>query len=228
LLITGARKGIGRGLVEYYLGRGFRVFGCSREASDLAADRYQHIIADVGDEGSVKHMMSAIRTACGRLDFLLNNAGIASMNHFMLTPATTLERVLKTNVEGTFLVTREAARLMQKRKFGRVVNFTSVAVPLKLEGESVYAASKAAVISLTEVLARELGPLGITVNAIGPTPVRTDLIRGIPEKKMDALIARQAIARYGEIDDIANVVDFFLSPRSGFVTGQVVYLGGVS
>ena len=110
---------------------------------------------------------------------------------------------------------------------GRIVNFATVATPLKLEGEAIYAASKAAVVSLTEVLARELGPFGITVNAVGPTPVKTDLIRSVPAEKMEALLDRQAVRRYGEFRDITNVTDFFLRPESDFITGQVIYLGGV-
>ena len=105
---------------------------------------------------------------------------------------------------------------------------TTVATPLRLEGEAIYAASKAAVLNLTQVLARELAPLGITVNAVGPTPVKTDLIRSVPQDKLDALLARQAIPRFGEPEDVINVVDFFLQRSSGFVTGQNSYLGGVT
>jgi 3-oxoacyl-[acyl-carrier protein] reductase len=97
-----------------------------------------------------------------------------------------------------------------------------------LEGELAYAASKAAVESMTQVLSRELGSAGITVNAVGPTPVRTDLIAGVSESAIDALLERQAIRRLGEMRDVINVVDFFLDPKSDFVTGQVVYLGGVN
>ncbi|NNL30780.1 MAG: SDR family oxidoreductase, partial [Gemmatimonadetes bacterium] len=111
---------------------------------------------------------------------------------------------------------------------GRIVNFSTVAVPLALEGEAAYAASKAAVESLTRVLAKELGSMGITVNAVGPTPIDTDLVRGVPEEKIQALVARQAIGRLGRYEDVTNVVDFYLRPESSFVTGQVVYLGGVS
>jgi 3-oxoacyl-[acyl-carrier protein] reductase len=116
---------------------------------------------------------------------------------------------------------------MQRRRYGRIVNFTSVTVPFKLEGEAVYAASKAAVISLTEIIAREAAPFNVTVNAVGPTPIETDLIRGVPKKKMKALLARQAIHRYGAFEDISNVVDFYLSPNSDFITGQTIFLGGV-
>jgi 3-oxoacyl-[acyl-carrier protein] reductase len=226
-LITGTRKGIGRYLVEHHLERGDVVLGCSREPVDYTHERYTHFRLDVADEEKVTAMFTTIAKTRGRLDVLINNAGIASMNHALLTPMSTVHDILRTNVAGTFLFCREAAKLMRKNRSGRIVNFATVATPLKLEGEAMYAASKAAIVSLTEVLARELGPLGITVNAVGPTPVKTDLIRSVPEEKMEALLRRQAIPRYGEFRDIANVVDFFLRPESDFVTGQVVYLGGV-
>lgn len=149
------------------------------------------------------------------------------MNHFLLTPISTVNKIINTNVIGTFLFCREAAKLMQKNSYGRIVNFTSVAPPLKLEGESIYAASKAAIISFTEVIARELSTYGITVNSIGPTPVKTDLIRSVPGEKLESLINRQAIKRYGTVEDIANVVDFFLQKKSDFITGQTLFLGGV-
>ena len=149
------------------------------------------------------------------------------MNHALLTPLDTAKRLMNTNFLGTFLFCREAARLMQKRRYGRIVNFTTVATPLKLEGEAVYASSKAAVISLTEILARELAEFGITVNAIGPTPVKTDLIRAVPQEKIKKLIERQAIHRLGEFRDISNVIDFFIQPTSDFITGQVLFLGGI-
>lgn len=227
IAITGTRKGIGRALAETYLARGWTVVGCSRDASDLAHPAYSHHTLDVADERAVAGMMQDVRRTHGRLDALLNNAGIASMNHALLTPGSTVERVFATNVFGTFLFCREAAKLMGRRRTGRIVNFATVATPLKLEGEAVYAASKAAVVSLTEVLARELAPMGITVNAVGPTPVPTDLVGAVPEVKMRALIARQAIPRYGRMEDVLNVCDFFLRDESDFVTGQTIYLGGV-
>jgi 3-oxoacyl-[acyl-carrier protein] reductase len=226
-LITGTRKGIGKYLAEHYVGKGHRVIGCSRDDVDWSLHGYTHLLADVTDEEAAGRLFTTIRREHGRLDNLINNAGIASMNHTLLTPMSTVRAIVGTNLFGTFLFCREAAKLMSKAMHGRIVNFTTVATPLKLEGEAIYAASKAAIRSLTEVMARELASYRITVNSVGPTPVPTDLIRSVPKSKMDRLLQRQAIPRYGEMQDISNVVDFFLSRQSDFITGQNIYLGGV-
>jgi 3-oxoacyl-[acyl-carrier protein] reductase len=173
-------------------------------------------------------LFAEVRREYGQLDVLINNAGIASMNHTILTPTATVRKIFETNVTGSFLFCREAAKLMMQKKFGRIVNFATVATPLRLEGEAIYAASKAAIVSLTQILARELATWNITVNAVGPTPIQTDLIGSVPKEKIDALLNRQAIPRLGEFCDVTNVIDFFLRPESSFVTGQVIYLGGVS
>jgi 3-oxoacyl-[acyl-carrier protein] reductase len=227
-LVTGTRKGLGRFIAEHYLARGHFVVGCSRGESDLTAENYHHFEADVAEERSVKPIFTYLRKEHGGLDNLINNAGIASMNHTLLTPLKTVDSIFDTNVKGTFLFCREAARLMQKKGHGRIVNMTTVATPLMLEGEAIYAASKAAVLNLTQVLARELADFGITVNSVGPTPVKTDLIRSVPKEKLEALLARQAISRFGEPEDVVNVIDFFLRPESSFVTAQNIYLGGVA
>lgn len=228
ILITGTRKGIGRYLSEYYLEKDFVVVGCSRGESDLSHPRYEHFCIDVADERAVIEMIASVRNRHGRIDYLLNNAGIASMNHSLLTPLAVVEKIFRTNVFGTFLFCREVGKVMAKNKAGRIVNFATVATPLKLEGESVYAASKAAIVSLTQVLAREFANFNITVNALGPTPVYTDLIRNVPEEKMERLLQMQTIPRLGTFEDISNVLDFFLQDGSHYITGQVIYLGGVS
>jgi 3-oxoacyl-[acyl-carrier protein] reductase len=228
MVITGTRKGIGRHLAQYYVEKGFAVVGCSREPADFESPDYRHFCLDVCDELEVKRMFSDLRRRYGCLDVLINNAGVASMNHFLLTPTKTAQRIFDTNVLGTFLFCQEAAKLMKKRRYGRIVNFSTVATPLKLEGEAIYAGSKAAVNSLTQVLAKEVSSFGITVNAVGPTPIATDLIRGVSEDKLRGLLAQQTIGRLGEMRDVSNVIDFFISPASGFITGQVIYLGGVA
>ena len=228
-LITGSSRGIGRYLTDHLLEQGFVVVGCSRKSPDTppTSDRYHHHIVDVTDESVVLKLFSAIRRTHGRLDVLVNNAGIAAMNHALLTPITQARCVVDVNLIATFLFAREAAKLMKRHSGGRIVNFSTVATPLKLEGEAIYAASKAGVVTLTHVLSREFAAFGITVNAVGPTPIDTDLIRAIPHDKINELLDRQAIRRMGTMADVSNVVDFFLHPESDFITGQVLYLGGV-
>jgi 3-oxoacyl-[acyl-carrier protein] reductase len=228
IIITGSRKGIGLHLALEYLERGWIVCGCSRGEGVIDHPDYRHFALDVGDEGAVVAMIRQCDREFGRMDALLNNAGIASMNAALLTPGRTFEQVFRTNCFGAFFFAREVAKRMLTKRCGRIVFFTTVARPLRLEGEAAYAASKAAVESLVQVLARELGPAGITVNAVGPTPVATDLIRGVDKSAMDQLISRQAIPRMGEFNDVSNVVDFFIRKESDFITGQVIYLGGVN
>ena len=226
ILITGTSRGIGKYLAEYYLNKGHRVIGCSRKPSEWDHTRYLHFSMDVSDEQAAMDMFSRINREYSSLDVLINNAGIASMNPALLTPASALQKIYSTNVFGMFLFCREAAKIMKRNRYGRIVNFSSVALPYKLEGESVYASSKAAVVSLTQILAREFADYSITVNAVGPPPVETDLIQSIAPEKIKRLVRRQAIKRKGEFKDISNVIDFFIKPESGFITGQVLYLGG--
>ena len=227
LLITGTSKGIGEYLAAYYLEKGYHVVGCSRRSVASKNKNYRHFSLDITDEKSVKQMFSEITKEYGRLDVLINNAGIASMNHILLTPTEVARKIIETNFIGTFLCSREAAKLMKRHGSGRIINFTTVATALKLEGEAVYAASKAAVITFTQIVAKELASFGVTVNAIGPTPIQTDLIKSVPREKIDKLLESQAIKRMGEFSDVSNVIDFFIRPESDFITGQVIFLGGV-
>ncbi|MFO7865863.1 MAG: SDR family oxidoreductase [Candidatus Aminicenantes bacterium] len=227
ILITGSSRGVGRFLAEYYIEKGRQVIGCSRKPSDFENTRYHHFTLDVSDEQAVTDMFFQIDKEYSSLDVLINNAGVASMIPVLLTPLKTMRDIYSTNVFGLFLFCREAAKIMKRNRFGRIINFSSVALPYKLEGEAVYASSKASVVSLTQILAREFGNYNITVNAVGPAPVDTDLIKSLPKDKIERLVQRQAIKRKGTFQDIANVVDFFIKPESDFISGQVLYLGGV-
>lgn len=227
VLITGTRKGIGRHLAEHFVRKGAIVEGCSREAPDWELPNYTHHCLDVANEVQVRNLLSSIQKRHGRLDILINNAGIASMNHILLTPAATIDRIMATNFKGTFLFCREAAKVMRRRRYGRIINLSTVAVPLRLEGEAIYAASKNAVLTFSQVLARELAEFGITCNVIGPTPIETDLIRNVPKEKIELIINQLAVKRLGRFEDVVNVVDFFVKPESDYITGQVIYLGGV-
>lgn len=227
IVITGSRKGLGKSLAEHYLSLGHTVIGCSRQEGTIIHDNYEHFLTDVSNEREVIKMVRSAKKAHSHIDILINNAGIAAMNHLLTTPLSSAEKLMSTNVLGTFLFTREVAKVMMKQKHGSIVNYSTVAVPLNLEGEAIYAASKSAVESLTKISAKELAPYGITVNAIGPTPIPTDLIKAVPKKKIEELIDSQAIKRLGTEEDVINVIDFFISDKSNFVTGQTLYLGGV-
>jgi 3-oxoacyl-[acyl-carrier protein] reductase len=226
-IITGTRKGLGKQLAENYLSHGHIVAGCSRRKASIEHPNYRHFLLDVVDEKKVMSMVRAVKKEHGLIDVLLNNAGIAAMNHMLTTPYHNAKTVFDTNFFGTFLFSREVSKVMIRQKSGRIVNYTTVAVPLNLAGEAIYAASKAAIESFTHVSAKELGEFGITVNAIGPTPIATDLIRNVPKQKLEVLLDQQAIHRYGEYEDVQNVIDFFIDEKSNFITGQVIYLGGV-
>jgi 3-oxoacyl-[acyl-carrier protein] reductase len=228
VLVTGARKGIGRFLAEHYLRKGFLVEGCSRGEVDIKDSSYVHHQVDVADEKGVRNMVASITKRHGRIDVVLNNAAIASMNHVLLTPAKSANRMLEVNVTGTMLVCRDAAKVMMRRRYGRIVNFTTIVAPIALAGEAVYAASKSAVVTFTRILAFELGQWGITCNSFGATPIMTDMIKGVPQDKIDAVVQGLAIKRLGTPEDCANVCDFFIAPASDNITGQVIYLGGIT
>ena len=227
IIITGTRKGIGNYLAQQYLADGDIVYGCSRRNCDIEHPNYKHVRLDVSDEPAVVEFVRNVYKEQKRIDVLINNAGMASMNHVLLTPKATAERVFNTNFMGTFLMSRECAKYMIKKKEGRIVNYSTVAVALNLQGELVYSSSKAAIEQLTRVLAGEIGESGVTVNAVGPTRVDTALIKNVPANKIDELKSRQCIKRLGTFEDVKNVIDFYLRPESNFITGQTIYLGGV-
>lgn len=234
-IISGSSRGIGKALSEHYLKCGDIVVGCARSTSDIAHENYRHFILDINDEKAVVAMVRAAKKEFGKIDICLNNAGMASMNHILTTSYESAKRLVDVNFLGAFLLSREVAKAMISNKIsnknsaksGVIINFSSVATPLCLEGEAIYAASKAACENLTKTMAKELASYSIRVNAIALTPVQTDLIKAVPKDKINALLEYQAIKRFGEFGDIINVIDFFVSQKSDFITGQIITLGGV-
>lgn len=227
LLITGVSKGIGAFLAEHYLSAGYKVYGISRTESSIQHENFVWNKVDIANEAECLAFFRKLRADRIQLYGLINNAAIATLNTLTTTPYSTAENILQVNVLGSFLMMREATKLMIKSQTGRIVNFTSVANPLQIEWESIYSASKAAIESLTKTAAREFGAMGITVNAVGPGPVSTDLLKGVGDERVQYVLDRQAIKSMTEYQDIANVVDFFLGEQSSMITGQVLYLGGV-
>lgn len=226
VLITGATRGIGEALAAHCLEAGDLVVGCGRSASAISHERYTHCEVDVTDAKAVDGVFRELKRRVKRLDVLINNAGIGGMNAIALTPVDAARRIVETNFLAAFNFTREALRMMRGSPAGRIVNISTVAVPMRLEGEAVYAASKSAIETFTRIAAREVAPFGVTCNAVGPCPIKTKLTAAVPADKIQALIDRQAVRRWGAAQDVVNVVEFFLRPESAMVTGQVIYLGG--
>jgi len=214
-------------LAEYYVEMGFQVVGCSRGQIDFTLENYQHFYLDVCDEPNVKKMLSDVRKTYGRLDVLINNAGVdLAFAPLLLVPYKSALKTIETNVLGTFLLSRESAKVMMKKSFGRIVNFSSMYVKHEVKGAAIYTASKAAIISLTRVIAKEIYAFGITCNVIAPSAIKTDLMDTIDDNVLKGVLDQNAIPEIGKIEDIYNTIDWLIKPDSHSITGQVIYLGG--
>lgn len=228
VLVTGARRGVGRIVSEHFLRQGAHVIGLNRHADeDVSAPGYTAMVVDISDEQSVVDGFAQIRRQFGRVDIVINNAAVLTSQYAMILPVGAAKSMLDTNILGTFLVSREAAKLMRKCKWGRIINISSMATCLEPMGDSVYAASKAAVSTLANVMAKEFAAMHVTCNTLGITAIATDMLGQLPKDKIDAVVAGLPLSRYAEPDDILNVIDFFASERSGYITAQTVFLGGV-
>ena len=229
ILITGTSTGIGNALAAHFLERGHVVEGCSRKSATISHPGYRHHQTDVTDPKQVRSMFRAIRAAHGHLDALVNNAGTATMNHFMLTPESTARAIFEINFFAVLNCSREAVKLLQKSPGGTsaILNMSTVAVPWALDGQLIYSASKSATDQATRVMSKELAGFDIRVNGIGLPPVRTILTRTVDQAKIKELVNRQAIKRMCTMEDVCGPVEFMISPESRFITGETIFLGGV-
>jgi len=224
-LITGTSQGLGRALAERLLADGWTVHGFARGAQALAHANFHAHSVDVTDEAVVRGAVAAIAEG-GRIDLLVNNAGAASMNALLLTPGETAERLMRVNYLGTFHCLQAVGKVMVRQRAGRIINLTTVAVPLSLEGEATYVASKAAVEALTKVAAKELAHSGVIVSAVGFGPIDTALTKGVPKTALSKINA--AIGR-PEGTTMEQAVDFILAriQAADLKTGSVEYLGQI-
>jgi 3-oxoacyl-[acyl-carrier protein] reductase len=222
-LVTGTSRGLGLALAERLLADGWTVHGFARGPQALTHPAFRAHAVDVGDESAVRSAVAAALRESGRIDLLINNAGTAAMNTVLLTPAAQAAALMRVNYLGAFHCLQAVGKAMVRQRAGAVVNLTSVAVPLALEGEAAYVASKAAVEALTKVAAAELAPLGIRVVAVGLGPIDTDLTRAVPRDRLAALDRR--IGRPSGTT-LADAVDFIASEwrTSGSASGAIRYL----
>ena len=227
IVVTGASRGLGRLLADHFLANGGHVVGVSRGASDLDHPDYEHHQADITDDRAVRSLFVGLARAHGHVDVVVNNAAVLTSIHALLMPAAEADRMVRTNLLGGLYVAREAAKVMRIHSFGRIIGIGSMASTLEPIGDSVYAATKAGLMTLTGVLAKEFAPYGITVNMVAVSALETDMLRQLTREKVDAVVATLPLPRLATPDDIFNVIDFFASSRSSYITAQTIFLGGV-
>lgn len=227
MLITGTSHGLGRFLAGHYLGRGYTVIGCSRSAFDPGGTGYCHYCLDIGDGAATEKMFADIRRVHKRLDILVNNAAVFAKNLVAMTADPAIAEMVDTNVKGAMIFSREACRIMRRNGFGRIVNISSVAVPLKERGAAVYAASKAALEHFGVVLAREVFDDGITVNNLALSLVAgSGMLELMSSEARERMLARTATRQCISMADVVHGLDFFLDRRSANITAQTICVGG--
>ena len=226
-LITGASRGLGRALAETYASAGHKVFGCARGESNFVHKNYHHVIADIRNDADVRNLFKQISTAKGQVDVLVNNAGHALSRPAMLTTTPEADEIFQVNVLGTFTVMREAIKHMKRKRHGRIINMSSINVPLGSVGGAIYNASKAALENLGHTLAREVAGDDITINTLGLSVVAdTGMTDDLDEKALK--VKQDGLIKPDQIDaaEVAHAIDFLASEDARNITNQIIYFGG--
>ncbi len=235
-IVTGGSRGIGRGIALELASEGARVVVNYRSDSAAANEvvaliRQQGgeasaIQADVSQMKEAQDLIKATVEAYSRLDILVNNAGTTRDMLIMMMKEEDWDAVLNTNLKSAFNCCKAAARVMMKQRYGRIVNITSVSGLAGQAGQTNYSASKAGLIGFTKALAKELGPRSITVNAVAPGFVYTDLTADLPQEMKDMVLQMTPLGRFGTPEDMAHAVTFLASDEASFITGQVLSVDG--
>lgn len=223
IIVTGASRGLGRAVAERLISSGREVLSLSRTSEGAPGDS---VTCDVSDYEAVKAVAQSLRKEKREIEGLVNAAGIASMNLAVTTPPSMTQKLIQTNLAGTIHCCQLFAPLMIRKKAGSIINFSTIAVTLGLKGESIYAASKAGVEGFSRASAREMADFDIRVNCIAPGPIKTDLLKGISDEQIDAILAQQIQPKLFMPDDVADLCEFLLGPQSQSLSGQVLKVGG--
>lgn len=232
-VVTGGSRGIGRSIAEHLAAAGARVAVVARDAEraggvagELPGTGHAGFGCDVADTAAVDALVRQVEADFGALDILVNNAGVTGDNLLMRLSDTEWDRVLNTNLKGTFNTVRAATRGMMRRRYGRIINITSVVGITGNKGQANYAASKAGVIGLTKSVAKELASRNVLCNAVAPGYIETEMTAELGETVREALLGQIALGRLGRGDDIASVVRFLAGPGAAYITGQVIVVDG--
>jgi 3-oxoacyl-[acyl-carrier protein] reductase len=234
-LVTGASRGIGRAIAKALAAEGAAVVLAARDTAKLeeaageirsGGGKAESLSLEVTDRASVEAAFESILKSHGRLDHLVNNAGVTRDNLLLRMKDEEWQQVLATNLMGTFLCTQAALRPMLKQRSGRIVNITSVVGLTGNAGQANYAASKAGVVGFTKSVAREVASRSITVNAVAPGFIETDMTAAMTEKAREAVVTAVPMGRVGRAEEVAGAVVFLCSDAAAYVTGQVLGVDG--
>ena len=235
-LVTGGSRGIGRAICLELARQGAAVavnYAGNEQAAQetveacralgVQAEAFQ---ADVSDPAACESLIAQVKERFGRLDILVNNAGVTRDGLLMTAKPEDFDKVLDTNLKGAYFCMKAAAKVMMRQRYGRIVNLSSVVGLRGNPGQTGYAASKAGVLGLTKAAAKELASRNITVNAVAPGFIETDMTAVLPEKAKTAMLATIPMAAPGQPEDVARAAAFFARPESAYITGQVLCVDG--
>ena len=236
VLITGASRGIGRATAKKFAQNGYNVIihynKSEKKALSLEKELRNYDIrtltvkADITDEKQIKNMINIAQKTFGKIDVLVNNAGISLTKQIQDYKLEEIQKLFATNTIGSIIVTREVSKLMISEKYGKIVNISSIWGKVGGSMESAYSASKGATISLTLALAKELAPSGINVNCVCPGVIDTDMMKNYSTETKEELKNATPLNRLGKAEDIANAIYFLASEDASFVTGQILTVDG--
>ncbi len=234
-IVTGGARGIGLAVAEGLAGLGVNIAVVDLNAGDVdaAAERLRDrgvkaipVVADVSSAESVGEMFKTVTAEFGGVDVLVNNAGITRDALLLRMKEEDWDSVIDVNLKSVFLCSKEAVKVMAKRRYGRIVNIASVVAFMGNAGQANYSASKAGIVGLTKTIAREYASRGITSNAVAPGFIATAMTEKLPDNVREEMLRSIPLGRLGSAGDVANAVVFLASPEAGYITGQVIHVNG--
>jgi len=235
VLLSGGSRGLGAGILEHLLAAGHSVATFSRRATKLTdrlgnnptlSDRFTYSNVDASDADALRGFVTHAQERFGRIDVLINNAGVAYDELLAMTPEEHIDRMLSVNLRATLLLAKECVRLMLRQRSGSIINVSSIVGVRGFSGLAAYSSTKAGIDGMTRSLAKEVGKRNIRVNAVAPGYLDTDMSEALTARQRMRMVRRTPLGRLGLVSDIVPVIDFLMSDTSAFVTGQVIHVDG--